>query len=122
MLRVDTDKAERELEAIPWVEAARVSADFPSSASIQLRERTPVAAYRGPDGQFRVLDSKGRVLDVLAAQPVDYLLLVSADAPEPAGRPVRPAGLRRRRQPGARPDAGGARDAPRSATVTRRRQ
>jgi cell division protein FtsQ len=87
VLRVDTDKAERELEAIPWVEAARVSADFPSSASIQLRERVPVASYRGPDGQFRVLDSKGRVLDVLAAQPVDYLLLVSADAPNlPAGQ------------------------------------
>ena len=39
VLRVDTDAAERELEAIPWVEAARVSADFPSSASIQVRER-----------------------------------------------------------------------------------
>jgi cell division protein FtsQ len=81
VLRVDTDRAEAELEAIPWVEAARVTTDFPSSASIQLRERTPVATYQGPDGQFRVLDNKGRVLDVLAAQPVDYLLLVSADAP-----------------------------------------
>jgi cell division septal protein FtsQ len=81
VLRVDTDRAERELEAIPWVEAARVSVDFPNSASIQLRERIPVASYQGPDGQFRVLDSKGRVLDVLGAQPVDYLLLVSADAP-----------------------------------------
>jgi len=80
-LRVDTDEAERELEAIPWVDAARVTTDFPSSASIQLRERIAVATYRGPDGQFRVLDSKGRVLDVLDAQPVDYLLLVSADAP-----------------------------------------
>jgi cell division protein FtsQ len=81
VLRVDAAKAERELEAIPWVDAARVSTHFPDRATIELRERTPVASYQGPDGQFRVLDSKGRVLDVLPAQPVDYLLLVAAEAP-----------------------------------------
>ena len=81
VLRVDTAKAERELEAIPWVEAARVTTRFPDRATIELRERTPVATYQGADLQFRVIDGKGRVLDVLAAQPAGYLLLVGADAP-----------------------------------------
>jgi cell division protein FtsQ len=81
VLRVDTAKAERELEAIAWVEAARVTAKFPDRATIELRERTAVATYQGPDLQFRVIDGKGRVLDVLAAQPAGYLLLVGADAP-----------------------------------------
>src|SRR4029077_13477556 len=76
VLRADTDAAEHQLEAIPWVESARVTTQFPSSATIELRERTPVATYLGPDGRFRVLDGKGRVLDVLASQPVDYLSLV----------------------------------------------
>jgi cell division protein FtsQ len=82
VLRVDTAKAERQLEAIPWVEAARVTTHFPNRATIELRERTPAASYQGSDGQFRVLDGKGRVLDVLDAQPADYLLLVGADAPD----------------------------------------
>jgi cell division protein FtsQ len=80
VLRVDTAKAERELEAIPWVDAARVTTHFPNRATIELRERTPVATLQGPDQQFRVLDDKGRVLDVLPAQPAQYLLLVAADA------------------------------------------
>ncbi len=81
VLRVDTAKAERELEAIPWVEAARVTTRFPDRATIELRERTAVATYQGADLQFRVIDGKGRVLDVVAAQPVGFLLLVGADAP-----------------------------------------
>src|SRR5690606_25456851 len=38
-LRVDTQRLERELEAIPWVERARVTVDFPHSATIDIRER-----------------------------------------------------------------------------------
>lgn len=82
VLRADTSKAERQLEAIPWVEAARVTTHFPNRATIELRERTPSATYQGSDGRFRVLDGDGRVLDVLDAQPTDYLLLVGADAPD----------------------------------------
>jgi cell division protein FtsQ len=82
VLRVDTAEAQRELEAIPWVEGARVTTHFPNRATIELRERTPAATYQGSDGQFRVLDGKGRVLDVLGAQPVGHLLLVGADAPD----------------------------------------
>ena len=79
VLRADTDRAERDLEAIPWVADARVTTQFPHGATIELRERKAVATYQGPDGRFRVIDIDGRVLDVLDAQPLDYLPITSAD-------------------------------------------
>jgi cell division protein FtsQ len=81
VLRVDTAAAEEELERIPWVEDARVTTDFPHGAKIEIRERTPVLAYEAADDQYRVIDSEGRVLDVLPGQPVGYLALTSEDAP-----------------------------------------
>lgn len=80
VLLVDTDAAEERLEEIPWVESARVTTRFPDSASIEIRERTPVAAVRGTDGLFRVLDSDGRVLDVIEGQPV-ALVWISGTEP-----------------------------------------
>ena len=56
VLRVDTEAAERRLEAIPWVDDARVTTDFPHGAKIEIRERRPMIAYQGADGRFRVLD------------------------------------------------------------------
>jgi hypothetical protein len=75
VLLADTEAAERALEAIPWVETARVRAKWPSTATIEIRERTPVATMRGADGRFRVLDDEGRVLDVIEGQPVAFILL-----------------------------------------------
>jgi cell division protein FtsQ len=77
VLRADTDRAERDLEAIPWVAAARVTTQFPHGATIELRERAPVATFQGGDARFRVIDIDGRVLDVLDAQPIDYLPITS---------------------------------------------
>ncbi len=70
VLRVDTAEVEAQLEAIPWVQAARVSTSFPDSASIEIRERTPVASMLGEDTRSRVLDADGRVLAVIEGQPV----------------------------------------------------
>ncbi len=75
VLTADTQAAERTLEAIPWVERARVTTDFPDSAHIEIRERTPLATYQGADGQYRVIDNEGRVLDVLAGRPIAYMLV-----------------------------------------------
>jgi cell division protein FtsQ len=70
VLLVDTTDAEARLEAIPWVEDARVRAHFPDRATIEIRERTPVAAMLGQDNLSRVLDANGRILDVIDGQPV----------------------------------------------------
>ncbi len=70
VLLVDTTQFEQQLEAIPWVEDARVTTRFPDSASIEIRERTPVASMLGEDTRSRVLDADGRVLAVIDGQPV----------------------------------------------------
>lgn len=75
VLMVDTDLAEERLEAIAYVERARVRTDFPGGATIELRERTPVATVQGADLSFRILDAEGRVLDVIAGQPVAFVLI-----------------------------------------------
>ncbi|MFK7918317.1 MAG: cell division protein FtsQ/DivIB [Ilumatobacter sp.] len=75
VLMVDTDAAEDRLESIAFVESARVRTDFPSGATIELRERTPVATVQGTDQAFRILDAEGRVLDVIAGQPVAFVLI-----------------------------------------------
>jgi cell division septal protein FtsQ len=78
-LTVDTQAAEEALEAIPWVDEARVRTHFPRGVSIEIRERRPLATYQGPDGQFRVIDRDGRVLDVLHGQPIAYMLITGPD-------------------------------------------
>lgn len=75
VLLVDTMRAERELESIPWVERAFVRTDFPNRVVIDIRERRPLATYQGSDQRYRVIDADGRVLDVLVGRPVDYMLL-----------------------------------------------
>ena len=79
VLLVDSAALEAQLEAIPWVEDARVTASFPNSASIEIRERTPVAAMMGADGLARVIDVDGRVLALVEGQPV---ALVWIDGPD----------------------------------------
>ena len=79
VLVADTRDAERQLEAIPWVEDATVRVHFPHAASIEIRERQAVATYQGPDGLFRVLDRTGRVLDVIEGYPFAYVLITGPD-------------------------------------------
>lgn len=78
-LRVDIGRLEGELEAIPWVERAEVTVDFPSAAVIDIRERQPMTTFQGPDGRYRVLDREGRVLDVIDGYPFAYVLITGPD-------------------------------------------
>ena len=79
VLVADTQAAERRLEAIPWVETARVRTHFPHGVDIEIRERRAIATYQGPDQRFRVLDRFGRVLDVIDNYPFAYVLLGGPD-------------------------------------------
>lgn len=92
VLLADTEAAELALEAIPWVETARVRAKWPDTATIEIRERTPVATMRGADGRFRVLDNTGRVLDVIEGQPVAFILLGGPDTLDLAAGEFAPIG------------------------------
>jgi hypothetical protein len=74
-LLVNTTEVERQIEEIAWVETARVRTSFPTGLRVEIRERTPLATYRGEDGLFRVIDKEGRVLDVIEGQPIAYMLV-----------------------------------------------
>lgn len=74
-LLLDLGSFERRIEEIPWVETARARTSFPSGLRIEIRERSPLAAYQGADGLFRVIDKDGRILDVIKGQPIAYMLL-----------------------------------------------
>lgn len=75
VLLVDTAGAEERLEQIPYVESARVRTHFPDGATIEIRERVPVATTVGADGRFRILDRDGRVVDVIDGQPIAFVLV-----------------------------------------------
>jgi cell division protein FtsQ len=79
VLLADTQRLERQLETIPWVEHAKIVVDFPHAARIDIAERSAVATYQGPDQRFRVLDRSGRVLDVLDKYPFAYVLVTGPD-------------------------------------------
>lgn len=83
VLLVDTQSIEERLRADPWVERVRVETDFPHRVVIDIRERTPVAAFQGGDGRFRIIDYVGRVLDVIDGIPIDYML-ITGDHPDTA--------------------------------------
>ena len=85
VLLVDTAEVERSLETIPWVEAAKVTTSFPHTVTIDIRERRPVATFRGGDGKWRVIDGEGRVVAMIAGQPVAYMLITGQNPDTPAG-------------------------------------
>lgn len=78
-LLADESAFEAQLEAIPWVRSAKVDVNFPSSASIEIREREALTTYAGPDGRYRVLDREGRVLDIIDGYPIAYVLITSPE-------------------------------------------
>ena len=89
-------RVERQLEAIPWVEDARVTTNFPHGARIEIRERRPSVTYQGADGRTGCSTTHGRVLDVVVGgQPVGYPWSMRHRRAEPRAGAVAPARLPR---------------------------
>jgi len=84
MLDADLDAARRAVEALPWVEAARVTKHWPARVEVTITERRPVAASAAADGTWRLVDRTGRVLDRLAElKPGIPTVFGSAEPGEP---------------------------------------
>lgn len=58
MLRVDTDGAEQRIARLPQVQRVAVSRSWPSTVTIEITERVPVAYFRAYDG-IRLVDRSG---------------------------------------------------------------
>jgi len=81
----DLDGAKRRLEGDPWVQRARLNWYLPDRVVIEIDERVPVAWFVGVDNRARVLDSDGRVLDVLDGQPTQFTKIEGVGPNLPAG-------------------------------------
>jgi len=103
LLFLDTAAVERRVEALPWVGDARVERELPTSLTITVNERLPVAWVRrsvppgspeGTLGAIVLVDRSGRVLGGEAQPPVGLPELIGvARVPERGDRivPAAPA-------------------------------
>jgi len=86
VLSVDLGKVKRVLEASPWVRRATATRSWPRGITIDIVEREPAASYPGEDGQWRVIDTNGRVLASLDGKPRDLVQIIGPqDAVDPGG-------------------------------------
>jgi cell division protein FtsQ len=69
LIDVKAAAMERRLERLPWVATASVHVEWPSTVTVAIVERIPVATTVLPAGGYAVLDSTGRVLEDQASLP-----------------------------------------------------
>ena len=87
---LDAGAAERRLEREPWIADATVTKDLPSTVSIRVRERVPVAVASS-DGVLRLVADDGTLLDVALPSLAAGLTRIEPadeDAPEPTVRAI----------------------------------
>jgi len=85
MVRIDVDAATAVLEALPWVDTARIRRDFPSDVRIEITEREPVGIVRAGSGEALV-DATGRVLGPMGRGFGDLPRIeVAGELPAPGG-------------------------------------
>jgi cell division protein FtsQ len=75
MLLARTGTVEDEVEGVPGVQEAEVSKHWPSTLSIHVTERTPLASLKDADGSTQILDSEGVRLPEKAGEDADLVPL-----------------------------------------------
>jgi cell division protein FtsQ len=86
ILAVDPVRAEKRLEALPWVSAAVIERRLPDTLYVRLVERTPLALWQH-DGKVHLIDEAGSVIPVTRLDRFAKLtLVVGADAASHAAR------------------------------------
>jgi cell division protein FtsQ len=71
MVDLDEAAAAHRIERLPWVADARVRRRWPSTVSIEVRERAPTASVPAATGGWALVDDSGRVLEPVANAPAD---------------------------------------------------
>jgi cell division protein FtsQ len=75
------------IEALPYVQSARVQREWPDTVTIRVVERVPVA-WMASGSRHALVDRTGRVLESRAEAPVGMPQLASTAAVPAAGRRV----------------------------------
>jgi len=85
LIRVNTGAAERSVERITQVQAARVTRSWPDAIVIWTKQRTATFAVPAPTG-YRLMDSYGVVLGRAATAPAGLVVLKSPSLPAGSAR------------------------------------
>ena len=81
----DAAAARRRLEALPWVQRARVSRMLPATVVVRIEEREPLALWQH-QGRFALIDREGQVILRQGLERFGRLpVVVGEDAPVHAG-------------------------------------
>lgn len=75
MIKVDEGRAARRVEALPWIDAAEVSRDWPGTVVVTVTERAATAVTSTDAGAWALVDPSGRVLEVVADIPPGLTVL-----------------------------------------------
>lgn len=87
LLDLDVSAMQRRIRALPWVAGVRVRRDWPTTVTIDITERQPVAQVATTAGQPAIVDRTGRVLAV-AGQASGVLSGVTPALPQLLGMAV----------------------------------
>jgi cell division protein FtsQ len=80
ILAIDPARAEKRLEALPWVSSALIERHLPDTLDVRLVERIPLALWQH-DGKLQLIDEAGSVIPVTRLDRFAKLaLVVGADA------------------------------------------
>jgi len=85
LLDVNTAAAERDLDRLPWVQAALVSVHWPDGVRVAVAEQVAKLAMPVAGGRWAELAGNGRVLAVVATRPPGLMELTG---PRPPGATV----------------------------------
>ncbi|HUQ39926.1 MAG TPA: FtsQ-type POTRA domain-containing protein [Acidimicrobiales bacterium] len=88
MLDVHPGPTARAIEALPWVERARVVRDWPGTVRVVITERAPAAVIARPPGGYALVDADGRVLRSVPTVPAGLLAVRNVRNPGPPGTTV----------------------------------
>ena len=78
MFAFDPEDVRRRIEALPWVQSATVSRQLPSTVTLSLVERTPLALWQRR-GRFALIDYAGHVIETKGLERFNELLVVVGD-------------------------------------------
>lgn len=84
LVDVDLEGARVAVEAVPWVDRARIERVWPSTVLITVTERLATAVTSTNTGEWAILDPTGRVVEVVPERPAGLLVLEGlGDVPQP---------------------------------------
>jgi len=85
ILAFDFETARARVEALPWVQHAKIERFLPNTLSIHLIERQPIALWQN-QGDFALIDEEGQVIIRQGLARFSHLIhVVGSDAPNRVG-------------------------------------